>query len=337
MSGTIAVLGLGEAGSALARDLAAAGATVRGYDPLVPATRGAVADARNATDASTERTAADTAKPGTTGNTGADTAKPGATGNTGATSAAGTAKPGATGNTEATAEPATWDIVLTGSEAEAADGADLVLSVNSASAAADALEAGLGGLRPGAVWADLNTASPGTKRKLAAIAAARGVPFADIAIMAPVPGRGLRVPMLATGAAAEAVATLLNSFGAAVEVMAGDAGLAAERKLLRSVFFKGMSAAVVEALQAARAAGCEDWLRKIIVDELTAASASTVDRLVDGSFKHAVRRTSEMAAAAEMLGELGVRADVAGAARDQLARIADSSTTPAAGRAPVSG
>ncbi|MGW4523797.1 DUF1932 domain-containing protein [Amycolatopsis sp. NPDC004378] len=307
MSGTIAVLGLGEAGSALARDLAAEGATVRGYDPLVPATRGAVANARNATDASTERTAADTAKPG------------------------------ATGNTEATAEPATWDIVLTGSEAEAADGADLVLSVNSASAAVDALEAGLGGLRPGAVWADLNTASPGTKRKLAAIAAAHGAPLADIAIMAPVPGRGLRVPMLATGAAAEAVATLLNSFGAAVEVMAGDAGLAAERKLLRSVFFKGMSAAVVEALQAARAAGCEDWLRKIIVDELTAASASTVDRLVDGSFKHAVRRTSEMAAAAEMLGELGVRADVAGAARDQLARIADSSTTPAAGRAPVSG
>ena len=150
------------------------------------------------------------------------------------------------------------------------------------------------------------------------------MPFADVAIMAPVPGRGLRVPMLATGAAAGTVATALNSFGAAVEVMAGDAGLAAERKLLRSVFFKGMSAAVVEALQAARAAGCEDWLRKIIVDELTGAGAATVDRLVDGSYRHAVRRTAEMAAAAEMLGELGVRADVAGAARDQLAHIADS-------------
>ena len=33
MSEVIAVLGLGEAGSLLARDLAAAGAAVRGYDP----------------------------------------------------------------------------------------------------------------------------------------------------------------------------------------------------------------------------------------------------------------------------------------------------------------
>ncbi|MFJ9779491.1 DUF1932 domain-containing protein [Amycolatopsis sp. NPDC101161] len=255
MPGTIAILGLGEAGSALARDLAAAGAVVRGYDPVVSAVEG---------------------------------------------------------------------VVTTGSEAEAAEGADLVLSVNSAHAAVEALEAGLGGVKTGAAWADLNTASPGTKRELAGIAAEHGVPFADVAIMAPVPGRGLRVPMLATGVAAEAVAAALNAFGAAVEIMTGDAGLAAERKLLRSVFFKGMSAAVVEALQAARAAGCEDWLRKIIVDELTAANAATVDRLVDGSYRHAVRRTAEMAAAAEMLTELDVRNDVAGAARDQLAHIADS-------------
>jgi 3-hydroxyisobutyrate dehydrogenase-like beta-hydroxyacid dehydrogenase len=266
MTGTIAVLGLGEAGSALARDLAAAGAVVRGYDPAVPmASMVSVASVADG-------------------------------------------------------------VVATGSEAEAAEGADLVLSVNSASAAADALEAGLGGMRKGAIWADLNTASPGLKRHLAKIAAARGVPFADVAIMAPVPGRGLRVPMLATGSeggAAEAVANTLNPLGAAVEVMAGEAGLAAERKLLRSVFFKGMSAAVVEALQAARAAGCEDWLREIVVGELTAASASTVDRLVTGSYRHALRRTAEMAAAAEMLGELGVRADIASAARDQLAHLKD--------------
>src|SRR5207249_11291742 len=44
-------------------------------------------------------------------------------------------------------------------------------------------------------------------------------------------------------------------------------------------------------------------------------------RMVDGSHRHAMRRTAEMAAAAEMLGELGVRADVASAARDQLAHM----------------
>ena len=40
MSDVIAVLGFGEAGSLLARDLVAAGATVRGYDPKVPAPAG---------------------------------------------------------------------------------------------------------------------------------------------------------------------------------------------------------------------------------------------------------------------------------------------------------
>ncbi len=252
MTTTIAVLGLGEAGGALARDLLAAGAVVRGYDPAVPATDG---------------------------------------------------------------------VLDTGSEAEAADGADLVLSVNSASAAVAALNAGVG---TAALWADLNTASPGTKRRLARIAESHGVPFADVAIMAPVPGHGLRVPMLATGGAATRVAELLRPFGASIEVMSGPAGLAAERKLLRSVFFKGMAAAVVEAVTAARAAGCEDWLRELIEGELTRADAATVERLVSGSYRHAVRRTAEMAAASEMLGELGVPADVASAARDHLARLPGS-------------
>ncbi|WP_028925783.1 DUF1932 domain-containing protein [Pseudonocardia acaciae] len=252
MTATIAVLGLGEAGGALARDLVAAGADVRGYDPAVAATDG-VRD--------------------------------------------------------------------TGSEAEAADGADLVISVNSEASAVAALRAGLAGVGRDAVWADLNTASPGTKRELARIAAARGTPFADVAIMAPVPGHGLRVPMLASGVASASVAALLNPLGASVEVMDGPAGLAASRKLLRSVFYKGMAAAVVEALRAARADGCEDWLRSVIAASLTDADATTVDRLETGSQRHAIRRTAEMAAAARMLDELGVPADVAAAARDQLARL----------------
>src|SRR5437868_13826993 len=149
----IAVLGLGEAGSVIARDLTAAGALVRGYDPAVRA-----------------------------------------------------------------AEP----ILDTATEAEAAQEAQLVLSVNSAKAAVEAFKAGLPGLlaggqpRPDVLWADLNTASPGTKRQLAA-----GVPFADVAMMAPVPGRGVRVPMLASGPGAARYAALLGSLGAGIEVLDG--------------------------------------------------------------------------------------------------------------------
>jgi 3-hydroxyisobutyrate dehydrogenase-like beta-hydroxyacid dehydrogenase len=258
----IAVLGLGEAGSVIARDLVAAGVRVRGYDPAVTA-----------------------------------------------------------------AEP----IVDTASEAEAARGARLVLSVNSAKAAVDALRAGLPGLlhdglaegrRPDVLWADLNTASPGTKRQLASIAAQAHVSFTDVAMMAPVPGRGLRVPMLASGSGAARYAAFLAPLGADIEVLDGPAGLAASKKLLRSVFYKGMAASIVEALDAARAAGDEQWLREHIAAELAAADTAILDRITDGTRRHAVRRTTEMEAAADMLTELGVPPLMADASRALHQRLA---------------
>jgi 3-hydroxyisobutyrate dehydrogenase-like beta-hydroxyacid dehydrogenase len=212
-------------------------------------------------------------------------------------------------------------VEIADSESEAARGAHLVLSVNSASAAVSALREGLPGMSEGAVWADLNTGSPGLKLELAAIASEAGVAFADVAIMAPVPGKGLRVPMLVSGEAAERVAVALGDLGTPITVQPGPAGSAAERKLLRSVFFKGMAAAVVEALEAAEAAGCADWLRANIAAELIAADEYTVERLVTGTHQHAKRRADEMAASAQMLDELGVPPLVAGASRDLLRRL----------------
>jgi 3-hydroxyisobutyrate dehydrogenase-like beta-hydroxyacid dehydrogenase len=255
----IAVLGLGEAGSLIARDLAATGAVVRGYDPAVRAPDG---------------------------------------------------------------------IVDTASEADAASGADLVLSVNSAEAAVEAFRAGLGGLGDGAAWADLNTASPGVKQELAAIGAARGVPVTDVAMMAPVPGRGLRVPMLASGDGAARYAGQMRPLGAGIEVLDGPAGLAASKKLLRSVFYKGMAASVVEALEAARAAGFEPWLREHIAAEFAKADAATLDRIVTGTYRHAVRRGAEMAAAAQMLAELGVPPVMADASRALHERVAGQDAPP---------
>jgi 3-hydroxyisobutyrate dehydrogenase-like beta-hydroxyacid dehydrogenase len=216
-------------------------------------------------------------------------------------------------------------------EAEAARDADLVLSVNSAEAAVDALRAGLPGLRPDAVWADLNTAAPATKQELATIAETAGVAFADVAMMAPVPGRGLSVPMLASGHAAARFAQLVVPLGAEVDVLDGPAGLAASKKLLRSVFYKGMAAAVVEALEAARAAGEERWLHENIVAELTQAGPAAVARIIDGTARHARRRTAEMAAAADMLLELGVvplMTEASRALHERLARGGPQGAVP---------
>jgi 3-hydroxyisobutyrate dehydrogenase-like beta-hydroxyacid dehydrogenase len=220
-------------------------------------------------------------------------------------------------------------------ERHAAEGADLVLSVNSAADAPGALAAGLPGLAEHAVWADLNTASAGTKRRLAETAAAAGARFADVALMATVPGRGLRTPMLISGPGARQVADIVTALGGSAEVLDGPAGLAATRKLLRSVFFKGLAAAVVEALRAAETAGCRDWLHGNIAEELERAGAGTVDRLVEGSHRHAVRRAHEMDAASMLLEELGVPSRVSRASQAWLEELQggrEGAAAPAEGR-----
>jgi 3-hydroxyisobutyrate dehydrogenase-like beta-hydroxyacid dehydrogenase len=253
----VALLGLGEAGSAIGRDLVAAGADVRGYDPHVSVPDGVTARK---------------------------------------------------------------------DEADAVRDADVVLSINSSHDAMTALVNALPALRDGTIWADLNTTSPGLKADLVEKLATRDVPVVDVALMAPVPGRGLRTPMLVSGDGAARFAEILGSLGASVTIQPGAAGAAISRKLLRSVFYKGVAAAVVEALAAAEAAGCADWLRDNITAELTAADEQTINRLIDGTQRHAKRRADEMTAAAEQLTELGVPSRIAAAARDQLIELRDRDT-----------
>jgi len=204
------------------------------------------------------------------------------------------------------------------SAADAVGGADLVLSLNSAASALPAAEAAAAALSPGSLYADLNTTGIAQKREIAAAIRSAGASFTDVALLAPVPGRGIRTPALASGDGAERYAAILRPLGARVDVVGPEPGEAAARKLLRSVFMKGLAAAVLESLAAADAAGCADWLRADIVDTLRGADESLVDRLVEGSAQHAVRRTAEMEAAAELLRELGVEPHVSEAAADVL-------------------
>jgi 3-hydroxyisobutyrate dehydrogenase-like beta-hydroxyacid dehydrogenase len=217
--------------------------------------------------------------------------------------------------------PATETVVSTVDSAAACAGAEVVLSLNSAADALDALAQGLPGCAPDVLWADLNTASPTVKRALAEAAGGR-VRVVDVAVMAPVPPRGLFTPMTASGPHAPAFAEAMAAFGATVDVIDGAIGAAATHKLLRSVFYKGLAAAVTEALAAARAVGLDAWLLAHIGDELARADASTVDRLVAGSHAHAVRRGHEMQAAVELLDSLQVPARVSRASRDWLRDLA---------------
>ena len=86
-----------------------------------------------------------------------------------------------------------------------------MLSLTTAGQAGSALRHALPGRSAKAVYADANTAAAGLKQrhpgragKAGVSPGKAGVSFADVAIMAPVPGRGLRTPMVASGPGAEA-------------------------------------------------------------------------------------------------------------------------------------
>jgi 3-hydroxyisobutyrate dehydrogenase-like beta-hydroxyacid dehydrogenase len=253
----IAILGLGEAGSAIAADLAAAGLTVEAWDPnpkRIP--------------------------------------------------------PGVT---------------LTANDQAAINSADLVLSVNLASIAADVARSALPALTERQVYADLNTASPGVKRDIAEILRPSGALFADVALLAPVPGRGLRTPALASGSGAKRFHDLLTPYGMPVTLLDAPAGSAAAYKLVRSIFMKGVAAVVIECLEAAEHLDCTAWTREQLLTVIR--DEALIDRFVAGSRTHAARRIHEMEAAAALLAEIGVASYLTRATIERLAALAGQSKT----------
>lgn len=235
---TVTVFGLGEAGSLIAADLAAAGATVYGYDPAdVPTPRGV-------------------------------------------------------GRHD---DPKT-----------AVHGSGLVMAITAAADAQAAIAQAWDVIGRGTVYADLSTAPPSLKEDLNETATLRGLPFADVALMAPVPGRGLTTPAYASGPGATAYAEMVNPLGARVEVVGEEPGTAAMRKLIRSVFMKGLTAVLIEATRTAEAAGEAEWFWDHVVDLVSDADEELLLRMLSGTEKHAVRRRQEMEAAAQLLEILDV-------------------------------
>jgi 3-hydroxyisobutyrate dehydrogenase-like beta-hydroxyacid dehydrogenase len=206
--------------------------------------------------------------------------------------------------------------VIRASAVEAAvSTADLVLSVTTAPAALAAATAAMPSLPRNAVYADVNTAGPALKRELAGL-----VPrFADVALLGPVPVRGLQTPALASGPGAAAFADALAPFGMPVEVVSAEPGDAAALKLVRSVFMKGVAAAAIESLKAAEAIGKREWAERQLAEVL---DSRLLERFVAGSRLHAIRRADEMEAACELLRSLGIVPHVAAAARALLAELA---------------
>jgi 3-hydroxyisobutyrate dehydrogenase-like beta-hydroxyacid dehydrogenase len=211
-------------------------------------------------------------------------------------------------------------VLFADSNPHAVQGADFVFSVNLASVALDVAAELRPHLLASQVFLEMNTAAPGLKKAAHELLKPSGVRFVDLAIMAPVPPAGIRTPMLACGEGARPFYEQMHPLGLNIEVLEGDVGDAATRKLLRSIVYKGIAAVVCEAMEGGQAFGMEAYIRSQI-SSLISGGDSVIDRFVEGSCTHAERRMHEMDAVVDMLAAHHVEPLLSRATRDSLQKL----------------
>lgn len=217
----------------------------------------------------------------------------------------------------------------------ACEGRDLVISAVTAGQALTVAQAAAAHLR-GAVFLDLNSVAPHTRRASLEVIDAAGGRYVEGAVMAPIAPRRLGTPVLLGGPHARAFAPVAAGLGFSVEAFADEVGRASAVKLSRSVFVKGLEAIVTESLLGARHHGVEAEVLASLGDTLPHPDWPSLARyLLTRPLTHGLRRSEEMQEAAAMLGEAGLDATMARATatlqRDQAALGMDAPEAQAGG------
>lgn len=211
-----------------------------------------------------------------------------------------------------------------GSMQELCEASDLVISAVTASNTLAVAEEAARFLRPGAVFLDLNSASPGTKQKAAAAVEALGAHYVEAGVMTSIPPYGIRVPMLLGGAHAAKLAQLLVSWGCDAKAVSERLGVASAIKMSRSVMIKGLEALVIESYATARAYGVEDHVLPTLQETFP-----SIDWAQQGAYffsrvvQHGQRRAEEMREAANTVREAGFDPFMTAATAEKQQWVAD--------------
>jgi 3-hydroxyisobutyrate dehydrogenase-like beta-hydroxyacid dehydrogenase len=198
-------------------------------------------------------------------------------------------------------------VALTASHAELAAQSDFIVSAVTASQAVPVAQACAGTVKRGAWFLDFNSASPGAKKRAAALIDGGGGRYVEGAVMTSVPPYRIKVPLLLGGSGAGALAPLLVALGFEAKVASDKLGVASAVKMCRSVMIKGLEAMVIESFTTARAYGVEN--------EVLASLKETfpgIDWEKQGAYffqrviEHGRRRSEEVREVAETVREIGL-------------------------------
>ena len=179
-------------------------------------------------------------------------------------------------------------------------------------------------IKPGTLFLDLNSASPGTKQQASEAIEAAGGQYVEAGVMTSIPPYGIRVPMLLGGPQASALATRLCGYGMDAKAVSEKLGVASAIKMCRSVMIKGLEALVIESYATARAYGVEDHVLPTLAETFP-----SIDWEKQGAYffsrvvQHGKRRAEEMREAANTVREAGFEPFMASAIADKQQWVAD--------------
>src|SRR5690348_8977077 len=157
------------------------------------------------------------------------------------------------------------------------------------------------------LYADLNSVSPAVKQGIARTIQAAGARFVEIAMMAPVPPYGHRVPILSGGGAAAEFAERMKPYGMRIEVVSREVGTAAATKMFRSIMVKGMEALMTECVLGAGRYGAEQGVFASLAESYPGMDWHTLaDYMIGRVVEHGERRAREMEEVAETLESIGI-------------------------------
>jgi hypothetical protein len=215
-------------------------------------------------------------------------------------------------------------VALAASHADLAAQSDFIVSAVTASQAVAVAQACAPAVKPGAWFLDFNSASPGAKRRAAALIDGNGGRYVEGAVMTSIPPYRIKVPLLLGGEGAEALAPLRAEPGFNARVASAELGAASAVKMCRSAMIKGLEAMVIESFTTARAYGVEDAVLASLKETFPG-----IDWEKQGAYffqrviEHGRRRAEEVREVAETVREIGLEPWSAQGTAERQAWIAD--------------
>jgi 3-hydroxyisobutyrate dehydrogenase-like beta-hydroxyacid dehydrogenase len=180
-------------------------------------------------------------------------------------------------------------------------------------------------IKPDAIFADLNNATPSAKKQAAEVINARGARFVDVGLFEPPAHAGHKVLMYVSGDGSEQFKNIMSKYGLIIEALQGEPHKATIIKTLANIYMKGVQAVCLEAAMSAHKAG----INLDLLGSLVNRPVKNLPKEKELAFwairgaQSAARKTAELRDIVTVMKEWGIEPVMMEAAIGRLSLIAE--------------